>query len=127
MNSFKRHVTLFKVLPKRGYNFYRNCPIQAVQIHACGPLDAFFRTEVLLKCCSYRSFCTNSNDTSTKFTRRKEEIRAYLEHNKEKLKDTEQRLKQRGHVLLQDLKDTKSKVKERVEEIAEVTFRLAYN
>jgi len=69
--------------------------------------------------CTSRLYCSNSDSSHTKLAKRKQNIRAYLEHNKEKLLDTEKKLKERGHVLLQDIRETKSKVKEKVEEVVE--------
>ncbi|XP_076268270.1 putative cardiolipin synthase (CMP-forming) [Rhynchophorus ferrugineus] len=77
------------------------------------------RLPKLLRTYNYRIYCTSSSHGQTKFSKHKEELKAYLEQNKGKLRDTEQRLKERGNIILQDIKDTKTKVKEKVEEIVE--------
>ncbi|XP_066249527.1 probable cardiolipin synthase (CMP-forming) [Euwallacea similis] len=108
MNMFRRTPQFYSQLSrslfaKFKHNALTRCPIYQ-------PLQR-------LSCISCRLYCTNSEETSTKFTQKREEIKAYLEQNKEKLRDTEQKLKERGYVILQDLKDTRSKMKEKVEEI----------
>ncbi|XP_066152601.1 probable cardiolipin synthase (CMP-forming) [Euwallacea fornicatus] len=108
MNVFRRTPQFYSQLFRSSFvkfkhNAFRKCPIHQ-------PLQRF-------SCCSCRLYCTNSDGSSAKFTPKREEIKAYLEQNKEKLRDTEQRFKERGYVILQDLKDTRSKVKEKVEEI----------
>ncbi|GJQ66155.1 hypothetical protein Trydic_g4217 [Trypoxylus dichotomus] len=47
------------------------------------------------------------------------ELKNYIEHNKERLRDTENRIKEKSNILLKDIKDTKNKVKGKVEEIIE--------
>ncbi|XP_057662772.1 probable cardiolipin synthase (CMP-forming) [Diorhabda carinulata] len=47
------------------------------------------------------------------------DFKAIIQDNKDKFKDTEKRLKERGNILLKDIKETKNKVKEKVEEIIE--------
>lgn len=49
------------------------------------------------------------------------ELKSYFEQNKERLRDTEHKIKERGNILLKDIKDTKDKVKGKVEEIIEVS------
>lgn len=75
--------------------------------------------------CRLRNFCTaQSKDgcfASSKEVVRKE-FRSYIEHNKERLRVTEQKIKHKGSVLLKDIKETKDKVREKVEEIVEVRF-----
>ncbi|XP_017781723.1 PREDICTED: probable cardiolipin synthase (CMP-forming) [Nicrophorus vespilloides] len=63
-------------------------------------------------------FCTTSNKKDILLNRRKE-LKTYIEHNKERLRDTEQRIKERGRVVLADIKETKDKVKGRVEQVIE--------
>ncbi|RZC42023.1 cardiolipin synthase 1 [Asbolus verrucosus] len=71
----------------------------------------------------FRLFCSTSNKENDKFTPHKlfvkNELKAYIEQNKEKLRDTEQRIKQKGTVILQDIKETTDKVKGKVEEVIE--------
>lgn len=50
----------------------------------------------------------------------KREFQLYMEQNRERLRDTEQKLKVKKDVILKDIKETKDKVKEKVEEIIEV-------
>lgn len=68
-------------------------------------------------------YCTSS-DRENNFAKHKEhvakEFKIYLEQNKERLRDTEQRLKEKRYALLQDIKETRDKVKEKVEGIIEV-------
>lgn len=68
-------------------------------------------------------YCTSSNRQNN-LAKHKEhvtkEFKIYIEQNKEKLRDTEQRLKEKKHALLQDFKETRDKVKVKVEEIIEV-------
>ncbi|KRT81571.1 hypothetical protein AMK59_5989, partial [Oryctes borbonicus] len=47
------------------------------------------------------------------------ELKTYFEHNKERFRDTENKIKKKSNILLRDIKDTKDRVKERVEEIIE--------
>lgn len=49
----------------------------------------------------------------------KTELKTYIEGRKERLKDAEERLKERSRVMLSDIKETKQKVKGKVEEIIE--------
>ncbi|NP_001164128.1 cardiolipin synthase 1 [Tribolium castaneum] len=68
-------------------------------------------------------FCTTSNKENEEYTRHKtlvkDEFKAYIRQNTEKLRDTEQKLKQKGTVILQDIKETTDKVKGKVEEVIE--------
>ncbi|KAJ8944947.1 hypothetical protein NQ318_013095 [Aromia moschata] len=48
-----------------------------------------------------------------------QDIKAYIEQNKEKFRETEQKLKEKRHAILEDFKETRNKVKEKVEEIIE--------
>lgn len=71
-------------------------------------------------CCGY--YCTTSKKNhllAQEPEAVKKEFKAYLDENKEKFRDTEQRIKERGHNILQDIKNTKDKVKERVGEVIE--------
>lgn len=52
------------------------------------------------------------------------EIKNYFEENRERFRNTEHRIKLKSNNLLRDIKDTKDKVKEKVEEIIEVIFHL---
>lgn len=66
-----------------------------------------------------------SNDTSKpNVTQCNEELRnglrKYILQHKEKLKNTEEKIKQRGIVILKDIKETKDKVRTKVEEVIEV-------
>lgn len=68
-------------------------------------------------------FCTTPDkDKALERTHSKvtSEIKHYYEEKRERLRDTEQRLKYKGSIILKDIKETKEKVKERVEEIIEV-------
>jgi cardiolipin synthase len=49
----------------------------------------------------------------------KSDFKAYIEQNKEKLRDTEQRIKNKGTIILQDIKETTDKIKGKVEEVIE--------
>lgn len=79
---------------------------------------------------SLRSFCvskylcdsTEKNDILLDKHRERvrKEFQIYIEQNKERLRDTEQKLKDKKDVLLKDIKETKDKVKGKVEEIIEV-------
>lgn len=69
-------------------------------------------------------YCTASDKKNELFTKHKDRVRkefqSYIEQNKERLRDTELKIKHTGSVFLKDIKETKDKVKERVEEIVEV-------
>ncbi|XP_030754498.1 probable cardiolipin synthase (CMP-forming) [Sitophilus oryzae] len=94
---------------------------KVVQNRLCNYVHEILKAESpykFWKTCSFRIYCT-STGSPTKFSKHKKELKAYLEHNKEKIRDTEQKLKERGYVILQDIKDTKTKVKAKVEEIVE--------
>jgi cardiolipin synthase len=71
----------------------------------------------------YQLFCTTSNKESDQLDHRKflvkSDFKAYIEQNKEKLRDTEQRIKNKGTIILQDIKETTDKVKGKVEEVIE--------
>lgn len=71
-----------------------------------------------------RSLCTTSNKRTEIFTKHKdkvkEEFKLYIEQNREKLRETEEKLKRRRNLILKNIRDTKNKVKEKVEEIIEV-------
>lgn len=68
-------------------------------------------------------YCTTSNKENEQFNQHKalvkNELKAYIRQNTEKLRDTEQKLKQKGTVILQDIKETTDKVKVKVEEVIE--------
>ncbi|CAG9764815.1 unnamed protein product [Ceutorhynchus assimilis] len=125
MNSLKQTIPLISAIPKNNLfkhsKVYSICTLQNAATNFSSPLKQFLNLKSSVEnqqIGSCRVYCSSDNKTS-KFIKRKEDIKAYLEHNKEKLRDREQRLKERGYVILQDLKDTKSRVKERVEEIVE--------
>ncbi|KAF5280872.1 hypothetical protein FQR65_LT03021 [Abscondita terminalis] len=63
----------------------------------------------------FQYLCTSDNNHKDV----KKEIQSYILHKKETLKVTEELIKERGNVILKDIKSTKDKVKERVEEIIE--------
>lgn len=69
-------------------------------------------------------YCTASDKKNELFTKHrdrvKKEFQSYIEQNKERFRDTEQKIKYTSSVLLKDIKETKDKVKEKVEEIVEV-------
>ncbi|KAJ3648238.1 hypothetical protein Zmor_020056 [Zophobas morio] len=71
----------------------------------------------------YRPFCTTSNNENEHFTHgkllHKTDLKAYIKQNKDKLRNTEQRLKHKGSVIIQDIKETTDKMKEKVEEVIE--------
>lgn len=73
-----------------------------------------------------RLFCTTSGKKEAYLTNQKDtvkkELQSYIEQKKKKLRVTEQKLKDRGNVLLKDIEKTKQKVKERVEGIVEVQY-----
>lgn len=70
-----------------------------------------------------RYFCTSSEKNDV-FSRHSETIKkgfnTYFAENKERLRDTEQRIKEKSSIILKDIKETKDKVKGKVEEIIEV-------
>lgn len=68
---------------------------------------------------SYRFFCSGQNKIISKEIVKKE-LKSYYEQNRDRLKDTEQKLLRKGNVILNDIKETKDKVREKVEEIIEV-------
>ncbi|KAL1487998.1 hypothetical protein ABEB36_015377 [Hypothenemus hampei] len=120
---FQKPLTLYSCLrlthlSKSALNVPNKCPFFILQKDIYSSfivVESFFQT---VKNCSFtRYYCTRSGDAAAKFTKRKNEIKAYLEQNKGKLRDTEQRLKDKSHAILQNLKDTKSRVKEKVDEI----------
>ncbi|ENN70270.1 hypothetical protein D910_05667 [Dendroctonus ponderosae] len=121
MNLFKRPAALLSCFPTRhpprlSDNVYKQCPLDIIR-ELYRPLiavDVFLKNLHLRR---YRLYSTSSKDAAAKFNKRKDELKAYVDYKKEKLRDTELRIKERGNVLLQDLKDTKTKVRERVEEI----------
>lgn len=69
-------------------------------------------------------YCTASDKKNELFTKHrdrvKKEFQSYIEQNKERFRDTEQKIKHTSSVLLKDIKETKDKVKEKVEGIVEV-------
>lgn len=52
----------------------------------------------------------------------RKEFQQYIEQNRARLRDTEQKLKDKKDFILKDIKETKEKVKEKVEEIVEVSI-----
>ncbi|XP_072385928.1 probable cardiolipin synthase (CMP-forming) isoform X4 [Diabrotica undecimpunctata] len=70
-------------------------------------------------------FCTGPGRSRSNESGSQEDVsvskdfKAIYEENKEKLKYTEKRLKEKGHFLLNDIKKTKNKVREKVEEVIE--------
>ncbi|KAJ8963837.1 hypothetical protein NQ314_005352 [Rhamnusium bicolor] len=107
--------------------------IHQKSLHTCASQNVNFKLAHLfifpayrirqIKISNHKVYCTTSDKENGNFRRRKEivtkEFKAYIEHNKEKLRDTEQRLKEKRHAILQDIKETKNKVKEKVEGIIE--------
>lgn len=80
--------------------------------------------------CPQRLFGTSDNKKSdiNKHTERvKQELKTYLEQNRERLRDTEHRIKTTSNEIFKDIKETKDKVKERVGEIIEVTIFEGFN
>lgn len=74
--------------------------------------------------CTQRFFCSQSDkqDQADKHRERvREELKAYLKQHRVRLRDTEQRIKETSNVIIKDIRETKEKVKERVEEIIEVS------
>jgi len=71
----------------------------------------------------FQYFCTTSEkkDVCLSSDRKdvKKEFRSYIEQKKEKLRVTEQKLKERRNVILKDIEKTKNKVKQKVEGIIE--------
>ncbi|XP_050293992.1 probable cardiolipin synthase (CMP-forming) isoform X2 [Anthonomus grandis grandis] len=126
MNTLKQFI-IKTIVNTEFYHFrllFRNCPSYVIHSTtynystSCELINTKFLLK-RLKSCTCRSLATDQNSSGTELTKRKDEIKAYIRLNKEKLRDTQQQLKEQGYVILQDLKDTKSKVKERVEEIVE--------
>lgn len=71
-----------------------------------------------------RNFCQNNGRNTNFTTQRKyvnKEIKAYIQQNKDKLRNTEQRIKLKGSILLKDIRETKDKVREKVENIIDVS------
>lgn len=92
----------------------------------------FFRNQLKLKTSSLfenlqifptRYFCTSSekNDVFSRHSKTvKKGFNTYFVEKKEQLRDTEQRIKEKSSIILKDIKETKDKVKGKVEEIIEV-------
>lgn len=65
--------------------------------------------------------CTFQYFSTSRFTQRysskisvKDDIQTYIRENKKKLRNTEQKIKDKGNILLQDIKETTDKVKEKI-------------
>jgi len=71
----------------------------------------------------FRYFCTTSDKKEVCLASHKnavkKEFQSYIEQKKERLRVTEQKIKERGNVILKDIEKTKNKVKEKVEGIIE--------
>ena len=61
-----------------------------------------------------------SSDTSKPDVAQCDGLRKYILQHKEKLRNTEEKIKRRGIVILKDIKETKDKVRTKVEEVIEV-------
>lgn len=125
MDIFKYRSVLVRILYTKNVNQFSNflCKrnIMERKLYRCmHEIVIDGRLPKLLKTYNYRIYCTSSGHGQTKFSKHKEGLKAYLEQNKGKLRNTEQRLKEKGNIILQDIKETKTKVKEKVEEIVEV-------
>lgn len=75
--------------------------------------------------CTQRLYCSASNkknDVNKHKERVRQELKTYLKQHRVRLRDTEQRIKETGNVIIKDIKETRDKVKERVGEIIEVTI-----
>lgn len=91
----------------------------------------YFCTVSLYQDIRVRLFCTSEKTTTDRNNeafkkhkdRVKHEFKTYIQHNKEKLRNTEEKIKLTGNVILKDIKETKDKVKEKVEEIIEVCIQ----
>lgn len=81
-------------------------------------------TNAAIYCCSRlpgRALCSSASEKEQQHKERvKEELKSYLNQHRVRLKDTEQRIKNTGNVIIKDIKETKDKVKVRVGEIIEV-------
>ncbi|KAJ8980184.1 hypothetical protein NQ317_011429 [Molorchus minor] len=68
----------------------------------------------------HKIYCTTSKEENGNLAKHKQirkEFKAYIEQNKEKFREREQKLKEKGNAILEDIKETKNKVKEKVEGI----------
>ncbi|KAG5868155.1 hypothetical protein JTB14_017348 [Gonioctena quinquepunctata] len=61
----------------------------------------------------------SSSSKNQQVARNETEFRVIIEHNKKKLRITEQKIKDKGSFILNDIKETRDKVKGKVEEIIE--------
>ncbi|CAH1116855.1 unnamed protein product [Phaedon cochleariae] len=67
-------------------------------------------------------YSNNQNNADEKVSSGKiisKDLKSIYDHNKNKLRNTEQRLRDRGTFIIQDIKETRDKVKEKVEEVIE--------
>lgn len=70
-----------------------------------------------------KSICSNSKGENVHFTKNvSKELKTIIEKKKEKFKEKEKKLKEKGTMILKDIKETKDKVKEKVEEVVEACF-----
>lgn len=124
MNNIKRSCTLVKSL----YNTNYRCVLVSYDNHTSNirwQLQSARKS--FLKNFSY-PFCSASNEPNTSGKKLlKNEIKTYINQNKERLRDTEIRLKKKGTVILQDIKDTRDKVRNKVEEVIEVWLHKLFN
>lgn len=67
------------------------------------------------------STASDKNEIDKHRERVRQELKSYLKQHRVRLRDTEQRIKETGSVIIKDIKETKDKVKERVGEIIEVS------
>lgn len=100
MNKYYRNIKHYSI---RDYNIFKNLQ------------------KYRLQC-----FCTTSDKKEVCLASHKDavqkELQSYIEQKKEKLRVTEQRIKEKGNVILKDIEKTKNKVREKVEGIIEVFY-----
>lgn len=120
MNVLRRPKKIFRVLlktdrPSVTHNFYIYCSGH-IERQLCGSLyECSFMEPLSKRLTYYGSISSYSTDNSnTKFNKEKENI-----EDIKKFQDSQERLKGGGYDILQDIKDTRTKVKEKVEEIVE--------
>ncbi|XP_028134984.1 probable cardiolipin synthase (CMP-forming) [Diabrotica virgifera virgifera] len=101
------------------FNYCCRCkPTSTVVLKLLTDVKSFKRGEFL----NHQLFCTGpgrSNESVSQDVKVSKDFKAIYEENREKLKHTEKKLKERGQFLLNDIKETKNKVREKVEEVIE--------
>lgn len=116
---------------RRSCIFFRRHPILPPKTCSNGAMNTVYpflfenKTGCILFQSVPRIFCTNEDRTNREKVAKDKEliikVKKYLERNKDKFSDTELKVREKAQIIVEDIKATKKKVRESVENIIEVS------